>query len=184
MEAVYLVETGRLAVVKGGGELPMRTLFRAAAAAYEAFEIKYVAYRDLRQRGYVVIEGAGPPDFLVYPRGGTPKKTPAKYWVAAISERAVFDAAALMGLLHRVAGLRKQLLLAVVDEESDLTFFTAREAYPRGRPLPRLTGGPIATAHLLEDRAMVVDETEARTLHDAGFYGKLAGRRLQISLIE
>ena len=184
MEAVYLVETVRLSIVRNGAELPMRALFRAAAAAYDQFEIKYVAYRDLRQRGYVVIEGAGPPDFLVYPRGGTPKKTPAKYWVAAISERAVFDAAALTGLLHQVAGLRKQLLLAVVDEESDLTFYTARESDPRGRPLPPLTGGPIATAHLLEDRAMVVDEAEARALHVAGFYGKLAGRRLQLSLME
>src|SRR3989442_10243487 len=184
MEAVYLVETGRLAVVKGGGELPMRTLFRAAAAAYEAFEIKYVAYRDLRQRGYIVIEGEGPPDFLVYPRGGTPKKTPAKYWVAAISERAVFDAEALAELLHRVAGLRKQLLLAVVDEESDLTFYAARESDPKGRPPSPIRGGTIATAHLLEDRAMVVDEAEARALHGEGFYGKIVGRRLQLSLIE
>ena len=65
MESVYLVETVRLSIVKDGAELPMRTLLRAAAAAYDQFEIKYVAYRDLRQRGYVVIEGAGPPDFLV-----------------------------------------------------------------------------------------------------------------------
>src|SRR3989441_2033657 len=184
MEAVYLVETGRLAVVKGGGELPMRPLLRAAAAAYDQFEIKYVAYRDLRQRGYVVIEGAGPPDCLVYPRGGTPKKTPAKYWVAAISERAVFDAADLARLIHRVAGLRKQLLLAVVDEESDLTFYVARESDPKGHPLPPVAGGPIATAHLVEDRAMVVDEAQARALHESGFYGKIAGRRLQLSLIE
>jgi len=184
MEAVYLVETGRLTVSREGGELPMRALFRAAAAVYDQFEIKYVVYRDLRQRGYVVIEGAGPPDFLVYPRGGTPKKTPAKYWVAAISERAVFDAEALTDLLHRVAGLRKQLLLAVVDEESDLTFYAVRESDPKGRPQAPAPGTPLATAHLLEDRAMVVEEADARTLHANGFYGKIVGRRLQLSLIE
>ena len=95
MEAVYLVETGRLDIRREGAELPTRSLFRTAAAAYDQFEIRYVVYRDLRQRGYVVVEGAGPPDFLVYPRGGTPKRTPAKFWAAAISERAVFDADAL-----------------------------------------------------------------------------------------
>ena len=184
LEAVYLVETGRLAVHHDGAELPMRTLFRSAAAAYEQFEIKYVVYRDLRQRGYVVVEGAGPPDLLVYPRGGTPKKTPAKYWVAAISERAVFDAEALAELLHQVAGLRKQLLLAVVDEESDLTYYAVRAADPKGRPVDVFPPGPRATAHLLEDRAMVVDEAEARALHGNGFYGKIVGRRLQLSLIE
>jgi len=184
LEAVYLVETGRLAVHRDRADVPMRTLFRGAAAAYDQFEIKYVVYRDLRQRGYVVVEGTGPPDFLVYPRGGTPKKSPAKYWVAAISERAVFDAAALAELMHRVAGIRKQLLLAVVDEESDLTYYAVRESDPKGRPPPAPPDAPIATAHLLEDRAMVVEEAEARALHGNGFYGKIVGRRLQLSLIE
>ena len=184
LEAVYLVETGRLEVRREGGEFPMRTLFRTAAAAYDQFEIKYVVYRDLRQRGYVVVEGSAPPDFLVYPRGGTPKKSPAKYWVAAISERAVFDTAALAELLHRVAGLRKQLLLALVDEESDLTYYAVRDSDPKGRPAPQSPERAIATAHLLEDRAMVVDEVEARALHGNGFYGKIVGRRLQLSLIE
>ena len=184
LEAVYLVETGRLEVRRDGGEFPMRTLFRTAAAAYDQFEIKYVVYRDLRQRGYVVVEGADPPDFLVYPRGGTPKKTPAKFWAAAISERAVFDTDDLTQLIRRVAGLRKNLLLAVVDEESDLTYYAVREAEPAGRPLEAPDGGVIATAHLLEDRAMVVEEAEAQALHGNGFYGKIVGRRLQLSLIE
>ena len=184
LEAVYLVETGRLAIRREGGDIPIRSLFRTAAAAYEQFEIKYVVYRDLRQRGYVVIEGEGPPDFLVYPRGSTPKKSPAKFWVAAISERAVFDADALTALLKRVAGLRKNLLLAVVDEESDLTYYAVRDTAPAGRPPEPLRGARLATAHLLEDRAMVVDEAEAQGLHGSGFYGKIVGRRLQLSLIE
>ena len=149
LEAVYLVETGRLEVRREGGELPIRTLFRTAAAAYDQFEIKYVVYRDLRQRGYVVIEGADPPDFLVYPRGGTPKKTPAKFWAAAISERAVFDADDLAQLLRRVAGLRKNLLLAVVDAAagrlkhgSDWMRRLAREDTEEPGREPAMAAGP------------------------------------------
>jgi len=183
LEAVYLAETGRLKVERDSAEVPMRTLLRAAASAYEAFEIKYIVYRDLRQRGYLAIEGNAPADFVVFPRGGAPKKTPARYWVSAISERAVFAFDELATHLRRVAGLRKHLLLAVVDEESDLTYYAVREADPRGR-LTSTAGERIATAHLLEDRAMVVDEAEGRALHLNGFYGKIVGRRLQLSLIE
>jgi len=183
LEAVYLVETGRLAVERDSAPLSMRALVRAAAQAHGGFEIRYVVYRDLRQRGYVAIEGTPPADFVVFPRGGAPKRTPAKYWVSAISERSVFDLDALADHLHRVAGIRKQLLLGIVDEESDLTYYAVREAEPRGRP-PTAPAGRIATAHLLEDRAMVVDEAEAQALHADGFYGKIVGRRVQLSLIE
>src|SRR3989442_12703351 len=54
MEAVYLVETGRLDIRREGAELPMRSLFRTAAAADDPFEIRYAGYRDLLQRGYAV----------------------------------------------------------------------------------------------------------------------------------
>jgi tRNA-intron endonuclease len=184
LEAVYLVETERLAIVRDGAPVPMRSLLRAASKAYDQFEIKYVVYRDLRQRGYVAVEGPPPSDFVVFPRGGAPKRTPARYWVSALSERSVFDADALTEHLRRVAAVRKQLLLGVVDEESDLTYYAVRESDPRGHSPQGPGGGPIATAHLLEDRAMVVDEEEAQALHAKGFYGRIVGRRLQLSLIE
>ncbi|HYS70996.1 MAG TPA: tRNA-intron lyase, partial [Thermoplasmata archaeon] len=41
-----------------------------------------------------------------------------------------------------------------------------------------------AVAHLIEDRATVLDEADARRLHSNGFFGKLVGRRLQLSLLE
>lgn len=183
LEAVYLVEAERLEIRRGGKAVGLRELFRAAGRAVAGFEIRYLVYRDLRQRGYVAVEGPGLPDFHVFPRGGAPGRTPARYWVLAISERAVFDAEDLAGHLRKVAGLRKQLLLAVVDEESDLTYYAVRETSPRGRQAPVLAG-VVATAHLLEDRAMVVDEAQARALHAGGFYGRMVGRRLQLSLIE
>ncbi len=183
LEALYLREGGRLEVVRNSRPVPIRHLVRAATRAHAQFEIKYIVYRDLRQRGYVAEEDAGPFDFRVLPRGGVPGKSPAKHWVAAISERSVFDVNALAAQLARAAGARKNFLLAVVDEESDLTYYAAREVEPRGRETPKRPSR-IPTAHLLEDRAMVVDEAEATALYATGFYGKIVGRRLQLSLIE
>ncbi len=183
LEAVYLVEAERLEVKRRGKPVSLRELFRAAAAAVEGFEIRYLVYRDLRQRGYVVERRDGFVDFQVLPRGGAPKKTPSKYWVRALSERAVFDLAELLERAEEAAAVRKSLLLALVDEESDLTYYAVREALPRGHRPSAAVSARIVVDYQ-GDRAVVLDETQAKLLHDAGYFGKLVGRRLQLSLLE
>ena len=183
MEAVYLVEAERLDIRRDGRAVSARDLYRAAGAAIPSFEIRYLVYRDLRQRGYIVERRDGAHDFQVYPRGGAPKKTPSKYWVRALSERAVFDLAELLDRADEAGAVRKTLLLGLVDEESDLTYFSVREAHPRSqRAIP--VAKERVVAHFLGDRAVVIDEDQARSLHAAGFFGKMVGRRLQLSLLE
>src|SRR5881396_4216734 len=177
LEAVYLVEAERLEVRRAGRRVSARDLFRAAGAAVPSFEIRYLVYRDLRQRGYIVEARGGPVDFQVYPRGGAPKRTPSKYWVRALSERAVFDLAELLGRAEDAAAVRKTLLLGLVDEESDLTYYSVREALPTGdRPIG--TPNERVVVHFLGDRAVVIDVAQGRALHEAGFFGKMIGRRL------
>ena len=183
LEAVYLVEGGRLEVRRDGARATMRDLFRRASAVVDQFEIRYLVYRDLRQRGYVVEEREGPIDFQVYPRGGAPKKTPSRYWIVARSERAVFDLAEVLARARDASAVRKSLLLAVVDEESDLTYYAVREAEPKGHATKADAPGPVVV-HFLGDRAMVVDEDQAKALHASAFFGKIVGRRLQLSLLE
>ena len=183
LEAVYLVEGGRLDIRRRGRTVSARELFRAASASIDAFEIRYLVYRDLRSRGYVVEARGGPVDFQVYPRGGAPKKTPSKYWVRALSERAVFDLAELLGRAEEAAAVRKTLLLGLVDEESDLTYYSVREAHPRGHQTATIRKADVVV-HFLGDRAVVIDEVQAKELHEAGFFGKIVGRRLQLSLLE
>ncbi len=183
LEAVYLVEAGRLGIRSRGKPVSTRALFRAASAEIDAFEIRYLVYRDLRARGYVVEAREGPVDFQVYPRGGAPRKTPSKYWVRALSERAVFDLAELLQRADEAAAVRKTLLLGLVDEESDLTYYSVREAQPRGHLSPTSRAAPVVV-HYIGDRAVVIDETQAKSLHEAGFFGKMVGRRLQLSLLE
>lgn len=182
-EAVYLVESGRLEVRRAGRAVGLRDLFRSAGAAVGRFEIRYLVYRDLRQRGYVVEARDGAVDFQVLPRGGAPKKTPAKYWVRALSERAVFDLGELIERAAHAASVRKTLLLALVDEESDLTYYAVREASPRGHLAPATLRERILV-DFLGDRAVVHDEAQGKALHEAGFFGKIVGRRLELSLLE
>jgi len=183
MEAIYLAETGRLEVLSEGQKTHPADLLRLAHRSSEGFEIRYLVYRELRQRGYIVKLGRPPLDFRVFPRGGSPNKTPSKWWVAAISERSTFDLGALLANLDHTSDVRKKLMLGVVDEESDVTYYEVRRVTPKGK-----VGAVDFTSQvegvIMADRALVNDDQGARSLHSGHFFGKQIGPMLQLSLIE
>ena len=179
VEAAYLLDRGRIAVRLGGEDLDFRSFFEAATALEAGFEFRYVVYKDLRERGYYVQPGLA--DFRVYPRGGKPGKTPAEFYVQVISEREPVPLQRLVEPAKVARQMRKRLMLAVVDEESDITFYEARDRELKGEMKAEVHGG---TATLLEDRVMLWDPDSSRLLHEEGFYGKPGGGRLQLSLVE
>ncbi len=183
MEAIYLVESGRLTVESEDGQVPAGDLLRRGHRASDGFEVRYLVYRELRQRGYIVKASAPPLDFRVFPRGGSPSKTPSKWWVAAISERSTFDLGAMLAHLDRTSDVRKNLLLAVVDEESDVTYYEVKRVVPKGR-LGAVDLSAVRQAHVMADRVLVDDPASAEALHGGHFFGKMIGPALQLSLIE
>lgn len=183
IEAIYLTEAGKLKVRKGGQTQNLDRLFRMGNKLVENFEINYTVYRDLRQRGYVVKKGSVPLDFRVLPRGGIPGKNPSKFWVLAMSERSEFDIRRMVKIVNKVRKAKKTLLLAVVDEESDITYYRTKVVKPRGH-VGDDADGILAEALFLRDRVLVLDECEAQVLHNVEFFGKLVGSGLQLSLLE
>jgi tRNA-intron endonuclease, archaea type len=183
-EAVYLTEMGR-AEVRAGRDRPVEwpTVFRRAVRTDREFAVRYLVYRDLRQRGYVVRASAPPVDFTVLPRGGILHKTPSRYWVEAISEREPFDLARLFDLAARAQSAKKQLLLGLVDEESDLTYYRVRRPSPSGALAPRPLAAP-TEGWLSTDRVTVHEPTAVTELGRALAYGSRVGDRLELSLLE
>ncbi|NYT01623.1 MAG: tRNA-intron lyase [Methanosarcinales archaeon] len=179
VEAVYLLDRSRIQVFQSGRELDFRRLFEQSSAAEKGFEFRYVVYKDLRERGYYIQPGQ--PDFRVYPRGGHPGKTPAEFYVSVISERIPVAISDLMDPIRLAGQMRKRLMLAVVDEEGDITYYEAREKSMVGRMGQEEKGG---VATLLEDRVVLWDPGASEKLHHHGFYGKPLGGRLQLSLVE
>lgn len=175
---------GRLqAATETGGELPWPRLFRRALRAEAGFDVRYIVYRDLRQRGYVVRAGATPVAFGVLPRGGVLNKTPARFWVDAVSERSPFDLARTAQLAERAQGARKTLLLGVVDEESDLTYYRVRRPSPKGSQSSSARTAA-ADAYLSDDRVVVFDAAAVEALGGSSGYGSRIGSRLELSLLE
>jgi len=179
VEAAYLLDRSRIKVFSGSSELDFKAFFQAASSMEKGFEFRYVVYKDLRERGYYVQPGR--PDFRVYPRGGHPGKTPAEFYVLVISERMPLPLRDIIEPVRVAGQMRKRLMLAIVDEESDITFYEAREKAVAGN----MSGEePAGRATLLEDRVVLWDIEASKRLHEHGFYGKPVGDRLQLSLVE
>jgi len=180
IEASFLSEVGRLEVEKDGKIISLNELMNHGMAVHPNFEIIYLVFRDLRQRGYVVKiseEGEG---LDLYPRGGAPHSHSPKYIVKAISERSPFSISLISGW---IGGLeKKKLILGIADEEGDLTYYSAKFFRMRGKmEEPERYEGMIT---VMGDRSMVWDEELAKKLQE-NFVGRTFGENtVQLSLME
>jgi tRNA-intron endonuclease, archaea type len=115
-EALFLVHRRKIEVP----DYTFDTLF-ARFAEEPSFMRSFLVYRDLRERGYVV--QAGPHDFRVFRRGEKPGKGESLYLVRVLSERDPIQFEKLIGEVTASRNMRKQYVLAVVDDEEELTYY-------------------------------------------------------------
>jgi tRNA-intron endonuclease len=159
VEAAYLLFKGDLDSIAGMN-------FREFLVS-EGDEIatRFLVYADLRDRGFYLSparEGwvATPrsnTDFVVYPRGKGPWDDAVLYRVRVVGERADVPADEL-----------GDVVLAVVDEESEITYLETDRGDLRGSSGTDLPQS--VPADLLADRVLVWNPPEV--LHDRGFYGQ------------
>jgi tRNA-intron endonuclease len=115
-EALYLLHRQKIDVAGYSFD----TLF-SEFAEQRNFLRSFLVYRDLRERGYVV--QTGPHDFRVFKRGQKPGTGESLYLVRVLSER---DPVRFVTLIEEVVAsrnMRKQYVLAVVDDEEELTYY-------------------------------------------------------------
>lgn len=174
VEAIYLVHRGRLEVA---GET-----FESLLADFSAdpnFLRSYLVYRDLRERGYVV--QTGPHDFRVFRRGERPGSGRSQYMVRVLAERDPIEFDRLIAEATSTARMRKSHLLAVVDDEDELTYYEVKlpvlaEREP-GTPARAVTARRFGWAVIAEEEAGAV-------LEAAGYGTRLDDRRLKLAPVE
>jgi tRNA-intron endonuclease len=181
-ESAYLIYMNKISVECEGIELEFKDFFLKASSRLKNFELYYIVYKDLRERGYYVQPAVT--GFRVYPRGGHPGKTPAEFFIYVTSERIPLMLCIIITHLGTVENLKKRLVLAIVDEDSDLTYYEIKKTVPNGTyKLGSQT--KLSTASLLEDRVMVWDPEDSVVLQRQGFFGKpMDEGHLQLSLVE
>ena len=124
VELFYLFEKGKLEIYNEKKKLKKDDFLKFALKSDKDFWVKYVVYRDMRARGYIVKTalkfGA---DFRVYDRGVKPGQDHAKWILYPVHEKykmSMYEFAAKTRVAHST---RKRLLLAVVDEENDVSYW-------------------------------------------------------------
>ncbi|MFC6719506.1 tRNA-intron lyase [Natrialbaceae archaeon GCM10025810] len=195
VEAAHLLYRGDLeAVVDEEGR---RLDFREFVAREPGtdFGVRFLVYADLRSRGFYLSPATEPwvanplesADLAVFPRGKGPRDGEIEHPLRVVGERADVAASDL-----------EEGVLAVVDEESEITYFDVNRLDPRGTS--QSAGDDSSStdaddslptdveADLLTDRVVVWEPP--LDLYERHFYGQpLEGREydeptLQCSLLE
>ncbi len=174
VEALYLVHRGRI-------EFPGET-FESLLAEFAAdphFLRRYLVYRDLRERGYVV--QTGPHDFRVFRRGQRPGSGQSQYMVRVLSERDPIAFDRVIAEATSTAQMRKSHLLAVVDDEDELTYYEVKlpTLPPRDATVPER-----AVSSSLFGWAVIADGEAADVLEAGGYGTRLDERRLKLAPVE
>ena len=171
VEATYLVECRRLEVLGSDGVIPYEELFALSAAAVDGFDIKYLVYRDLRQRGFIAKYESGDYDISVFPRGKTMSNSRPEFMVRAVSERSAIDITTFIREVSDISERKKKLLYGVVDEEGDLTYYIMSMRDPAGKIFPEpMSSKPVG--RLIRDRVFVFDQGHVEALRQYGYYGR------------
>jgi tRNA-intron endonuclease len=174
-EALYLLHRQKI-------EVPGRTfdtLF-SAFAEQPGFTRSFLVYRDLRERGYVV--QTGPHDFRVFRRGEKPGKGESLYLVRVLSERDPIRFGTLIEEVMASRNMRKQYVLAVVDDEDELTYYEIK--------LQKLadagTALPVPGRHdaVLVGKSAMVRTPPGSDLERAGYGKRLDPERLILAPVE
>jgi len=127
-EALYLLEKGNLEVEdENGGKIGFQKILQIYESADENAWAKYLVYRDLRSRGYVVREGFGlGVDFRVYERGEYGKDT-AKHLILSIQEGKPIPLETLTTALKQCQSLKKELILAVMNRRGETVYYSVSQ---------------------------------------------------------
>jgi tRNA-intron endonuclease len=176
VEAAHLLYRGDLDAVDGLG-------FREYLARETGLAVRFLVYKDLRNRGFYLApttrgeetrgsDGDTAVDLHVFPRGKGPWDDEVAYRVRVVGERTPVPAAHF-----------GDTTLAVVDEESEITYLETRRPSMSGSSDAALPEG--VPAALLGDRVAVWDAPSE--LYERGFYGQPLDEDagdLQLSLLE
>jgi tRNA-intron endonuclease, archaea type len=124
VEALFLLEKGKLSVSQGKNSLSFDSLFSKLRKKDKKIETKYPAFKDLRKKGYVLKTalkfGA---EFRIYSPGSKPGKEHAPWLLFTTKETEKINWHEFSAKNRIAHSTKKKLLLAIVDEEDSVTYY-------------------------------------------------------------
>lgn len=167
-------------------------LFHHAGDHIRDFEVCYLVYRELKLRGFIVkldevhydpaSKGVESGSFRLLPRGSGPS-VPATLNVLPASERSPFHMESFIDFCTLSTTHKVEPVLGVVDEDGDITFYSLRVVTPVG-DCKEMEDNITLEGVLVHNRVLVPLDDTTRDLHINGFYGRIMGSVLHLSLTE
>jgi tRNA-intron endonuclease len=124
IEALYLLSKEKITITKAGKQLSELELLKIFSKKDKRFILKYKVFSDLRNNGYVVKTALKYGfDFRVYDKGVSPGEDHAIWLIFCVNQNdslKIGDYSKLIRVCHSV---KKKMLLGIVDDESDITYW-------------------------------------------------------------
>lgn len=121
IEAAYLLDKGWIKVFDGEKELSVQELFEIGRKKDEHFDLKFLVYKDLRDRGYTVKTALKyGSHFRVYRRG---MEEHSQWLIWVVPENLRFSPNDITARVRVAHGVRKNMIMAVVDEDNHIVYY-------------------------------------------------------------
>jgi tRNA-intron endonuclease len=129
-EVLYLMYTKKLKLTIDGKQISFEKFVDFASKRDKDSWARFLIFRDLRTRGYVVREGFGfPIDFRVYDRGDYGAKA-AKYIVFGLNEGKTMSMAELKKNIDQMSIMGKEAVVAVVERRGEVIYYKVGKWHP------------------------------------------------------
>ena len=122
-ETLYLLYTKRLVLKKGKKQIDFDFFMSLCEKTDSEILTKFLIYRDLRNRGYVVKDGFGfGSDFRVYERGHFGEKG-AKFLIFGLNEGQQEKMGSLQKKIEEITQMGKEPIIAVIERRGEVIYY-------------------------------------------------------------
>ncbi len=122
-ETLYLLYAKRLILKKGKKQIDFNSFMNLSQKLDPEILTKFLIYRDLRNRGYVVKDGFGfGSDFRVYERGHFGEKG-AKFLIFGLNEGQQEKMGNLQKKIEEITQMGKEPIIAVIERRGEVIYY-------------------------------------------------------------
>ncbi len=122
-ESLYLLYCAKLILKKGKKKIDFDELLNICQKQDPETLTKFLIYRDLRNRGYVVKDGFGfGSDFRVYERGHFGEKG-AKFLIFGLNEGQQEKMGHLQKKIEQITQMGKEPIIAVIERRGEVIYY-------------------------------------------------------------
>ncbi len=130
-ETLHLVEIQKIDVFLNNELLTTNKITQYFENIIENYILRYLVYKDLRNRGYLLNVGKGSSFFFrLYERSNIPTRDQAKFYIIPLFEGGGIQIEELENVIQIASLSDKILVLALVDANGDISYLKISEIKP------------------------------------------------------